>query len=88
MVSSVRSLKRLVYLISPNKIYLNFYKDLEKVLSSNKVSFFQLRLKETPKNSILKIAKKIKKITKKNIKIYLSLSDEKKYALAMVVISY
>jgi holo-[acyl-carrier protein] synthase len=30
----------------------------------------------------------IKKITKKNIKIYLSLSDEKKYALAMVVISY
>jgi holo-[acyl-carrier protein] synthase len=29
-----------------------------------------------------------KKITRKNNKIYLSLSDEKKYALAMVVISY
>ena len=65
MVSSVRSLKRLVYLISPNKIYSNFYKDLEKVLSSKKVSFFQLRLKKKPKNLIIKIAKKIKKITKK-----------------------
>tara|TARA_B110000967_G_C18866397_1_gene552929 strand:+ start:1302 stop:1688 length:387 start_codon:yes stop_codon:yes gene_type:complete len=29
-----------------------------------------------------------KNITRKNNKIYLSLSDEKKYALAMVVISY
>jgi len=29
-----------------------------------------------------------KKIMKKNNKIYLSLSDEKKYSLAMVVISY
>jgi len=79
MVSSIRSLKRLVYLISPNKIYLNFYKDLEKVLSSNKVSFFQLRLKETPKNSILKIAKKIKKITKKN-KVKFIINDDPKLA--------
>jgi len=58
-------LKQFIYLISPNKIYPNFYKDLEKVLSSRKVSFFQLRLKKKPKNLIIKIAKKIKKITKK-----------------------
>jgi thiamine-phosphate pyrophosphorylase len=58
-------LKRLIYLISPNKIYKNFYHDLAKVLRSKKVKFFQLRLKKTPRNSIIKIGKKIKKITKK-----------------------
>ena len=56
-------MKRFVYLISPNEIYPNFYKDLEKVLSSKRVSFFQLRLKNKSKNLIIKIAKKIKKIT-------------------------
>ena len=65
MVSSVRSLKRFIYLISPSKIYSNFYEDLEKVLSSKKVSFFQLRLKKMPTNLIIKIAKKIRTITKK-----------------------
>ena len=62
MVTSVRNLNQLVYLISPNKIYSDFYKDLEKVLSTKKVSFFQLRLKKKPKNLIVKIAKRIKKI--------------------------
>ena len=62
---SLISLKRLIYLISPNKIYKNFYHDLAKVLRSKKVKFFQLRLKKTPRNSIIKIGKKIKKITKK-----------------------
>jgi len=70
-------LKRLVYLISPNKIYLSFYKDLEKVLSSKKVSFFQLRLKNKPKNLIIKIAKKIKKITKKH-KVRFIINDDSK----------
>ena len=79
MVSSVRSLKRYVYLISPNKIYSNFYKDLEKVLSSKKVSFFQLRLKNKSKNSIIKIAKKIQKITKKN-KVKFIINDDSKLA--------
>ena len=65
MVSKSRSLKRIVYLISPNKIYPNFFIDLEKVLSSKHVSFFQLRLKNNNKNQIIKIAKKIKPITKK-----------------------
>ena len=79
MVSSVGSLKRFIYLISPNKIYLNFYKDLEKVLSSKKVNFFQLRLKKTPKNLIIKIAKKIKKITRK-YKVKLIINDDSKLA--------
>ena len=79
MVSSVRSLKRLIYLISPNKIYPNFYKDLEKVLSSKRVSFFQLRMKNTSKNLIIKIAKRIKKITKKN-KVKFIINDDSKLA--------
>ena len=77
MVASARSLKQLVYLISPNKIYSDFYKDLEKVLSSKKVSFFQLRLKKKPKNLIIKIAKQIKKITKK-YKVKLIINDDSK----------
>ena len=58
--------KKFVYLISPNKIKNNdFYVDLGQVLSSKKVSFFQLRLKkETYKNKIY-IGEKIKKICKK-----------------------
>jgi thiamine-phosphate pyrophosphorylase len=58
--------KKFVYLISPNKIKSNdFYVDLDQVLSSKKVSFFQLILKkETYKNKIY-IGKKIKKICKK-----------------------
>jgi thiamine-phosphate pyrophosphorylase len=58
--------KKFVYLISPNKIEdENFYTDLSELLSSKKVSFFQLRLKkETNKNKFI-IGKKIKKICKK-----------------------
>tara|TARA_B100000780_G_scaffold257579_1_gene207502 strand:- start:654 stop:1277 length:624 start_codon:yes stop_codon:yes gene_type:complete len=73
MVSKFRNLKRLIYLISPNQIYPNFYTELGKVLSSNKVSFFQLRLKKKSKNQIIKIAKKIKIITKKhNVKLIIN----------------
>ena len=79
MVPSFRTLKRFVYLISPNKIYSNFYQDLEKVLSSKKVSFFQLRLKNKSKNLIIKIAKKIKKITKRN-KVKFIINDDSKLA--------
>ena len=79
MVLRVRSLKRFIYLISPSKIYSNFYKDLEKVLSSKKVSFFQLRLKNIPKNLIIKVAKKIRIITKKN-KVKFIINDDSKLA--------
>ena len=54
-------------MLSPNRIKGNkFYINLEQILSSKKVNFFQLRLKnETSKNKI-SIGKKIKKICKKH----------------------
>ena len=58
-------MKKLVYLISPEKIDKSFYKKLEKVLSYGNVGFFQLRLKKSQKKTILSVAKKIQKITKK-----------------------
>ncbi len=59
-------MKKLVYLISPKKINSNFYNDLNKVFKAKNVKFFQLRLKNVKKAKIIKIAKKIRKITKKN----------------------
>jgi len=73
-------LKKLVYLISPSKIHNNFYSKLNKVLSFGNVKFFQLRLKKTNKNNIVKIAKKIKIITKK-YKVKLIINDDYKLAL-------
>ena len=58
--------KKFIYLISPNKITNeNFYTNLALVLSSGKVSFFQLRLKKETNQNKLIIGKKIKKICKK-----------------------
>ena len=58
--------KKFVYLISPNKIpNINFYNDLALVLSSKKISFFQLRLKKETNLNKLIIGKKIKKICNK-----------------------
>ena len=54
--------KKFVYLISPNKITNNFYRDLKLVLKTNKVSFFQMRLKRYSLNQKIFIGKKIKKI--------------------------
>ena len=45
---------------------IEFYKELDKVLKTNKVKYFQLRLKKTTTKKIIKIAKKIRKIVKKN----------------------
>ena len=57
---------KFVYLISPNKIKEeSFYSDLALVLSSGKVSFFQLRLKKETNQNKLIIGKKIKIICKK-----------------------
>ena len=58
------SKNRFVYLISPNQIKSNFYKDLREVLSLNKTKFFQLRLKNVPSKKKIIIGKKIKKICK------------------------
>ena len=59
-------MKKLVYLISPNKIDENFYSSLDKVLSFKNVKFFQLRLKNVSQKKLLNISKKIKKITIKH----------------------
>ena len=59
-------LKRLVYLISPNKINQSFYASLDKVLSLKNVKFFQLRVKNVSQKKILLISKKVKKITTKH----------------------
>ena len=50
-------MRKLIYLISPEKIYSDFYKDLNKVLETRKIKFFQLRLKKISKNKTIKIAK-------------------------------
>ena len=67
-ICGLETLKKIVYLISPNEINKNFYNNLDKVLSYGNVKFFQLRLKKINKNNLFKIAKKIRKITFKNIK--------------------
>ena len=58
--------KKFIYLISPNKIKNEkFYFNLNQVLSSKKVSFFQLRLKKESFKNQIYIGKKVKKICKK-----------------------
>ena len=66
--------KKFIYLISPTKILsLDFYNNLEKLFKTKKILFFQLRLKKENKQKIIKIAKKIKKLTKKyNIKFIIN----------------
>ena len=60
-------MKRYIYLISPQKIRgLKFYKELNQILKTNKVKYFQLRIKKVPISNLLKISKKVKKIVKKN----------------------
>ena len=73
-------MKKFVYLISPNIIDKKFYKSLEKVLSFGNVMFFQLRLKKNSKINILKIGKKIRKITKK-YKVKFIINDDYNMAL-------
>ena len=59
--------KKFIYLISPNKIINNlFYNNLNLVLKSKKVTFFQLRLKKGNIKKKILIAKRILKICKKN----------------------
>ena len=68
--------KRFIYLISPNKINnTNFYIDLEKVLKTKKVYFFQLRLKKETNENKIYIGKKIKKICKKH-KVKFLINDD------------
>ena len=58
--------KKFIYLISPNKIYPQFYQDLKKVLYTGKVALFQLRLKKYSLKQKTVIGRKIHRICKKN----------------------
>ncbi len=73
-------MKRLIYLISPSRIDKEFYSILDKVLANRNVEFFQLRLKNKKTIYILRIAKKIKKITDK-YKVKLIINDKINIAL-------
>jgi len=81
-VCGLTPLKRLVYLISPNKINQNFYTRLDKVLSFKNVKFFQLRLKNLSQKKLINICNKIKKITAKH-KVKFIINDN--YALTLKV---
>ena len=60
-------MKRYIYLISPQKIRgTRFYNKLDQVLKTNKVKYFQLRLKKISTLNLIKISRKIKRITRKN----------------------
>ena len=60
-------MKKYIYLISPQKIRgVRFYKDLNNVLKTNKVKYFQLRLKKISTQDLLRVSEKVKKIVKKN----------------------
>ena len=53
--------------MSPEKIKgVSFYNKLNKVLRTKKIKYFQLRLKKISTSDLLKISKKVKKITNKN----------------------
>ena len=67
-------MKRFLYLISPSKINFNFYKDLEDILSTKKVKYFQIRLKKYSDSKIIRISKKVKTLTKK-YKVKLIIND-------------
>ncbi len=74
-ISGLITLKRFIYLISPNEIKRKFYENLENVLSYGNVKFFQLRVKKLRKKNLIKIAKKIRKITQKH-KVKLIINDD------------
>jgi len=60
-------LKKYIYLISPPKIKGDkFYEDLDQILKTKKIRYFQLRLKKISNQTLLKISKKTKQIVKKN----------------------
>ena len=65
-MKKIRVSKKFIYLISPPKIdNKNFFDQLEAVFKTKKISFFQLRLKKTPKKKILYIGKKVVGLCKK-----------------------
>ena len=73
--------KKFIYLISPDKIVSkSFYNILNLVLKTNKVKFFQLRLKNQRIEKKIIIAKKVLKICKRN-KVKFIINDDPLLAL-------
>jgi thiamine-phosphate pyrophosphorylase len=72
--------KKFIYLISPNKIENNiFFTNLDSILKTQIVSFFQLRLKKEKEKNKLLIGKRIKKICKK-YKVKFLVNDDPRLA--------
>ena len=69
------SKKKFIYLISPNYIKSGFLSNLERILSTKKIEFFQLRLKDSSLRKKINIGKKIKKICKK-FKVKFLINDD------------
>ena len=74
--------KKFIYLISPNKIYKKFFKDLRTVLETKKIYFFQLRLKKYSLKDKILIGRKIKSICKKN-KVKFLINDDPLLAIKL-----
>ena len=74
--------RKFIYLISPNKITKNFYKDLKLVFKTGKVSFFQLRLKNYSLKEKIIIGRKIKNICRKN-RVKFLINDDPLLALKL-----
>ena len=73
--------KKFIYLISPNKILnKSFYNILNLVLKTNKVKFFQLRLKKQSIEKKIMISRKVLKICKRN-KVKFIINDDPLLAL-------
>ncbi len=72
-------MKKFIYLISPPKLNDIFFEEIEEILSSKKIKFFQLRLKNASTKKIIYSFKKIKQITNKK-KVKLILNDDMRLA--------
>ncbi len=80
-MKKVKFTKKIIYLISPTKVEKKrFFIDLEEIFKTKKIFYFQLRLKRTPKNKILFIGKKIRKLCKK-YKVKLIINDDPNLAI-------
>ena len=67
--------KKFIYLISPLTIKKSFYSDLIKVFKTNKIGFFQLRLKKESFKKRLIIGRKVQIICKK-FKVKFLINDD------------
>ena len=79
---------KFIYLISPNKIDKDFYKNLKLVFKTKKVSYFQMRLKKYSLKKKISVGKKIRKVCR-TYKVKFIVNDDPRLAknlMQMVVI--